>query len=66
MTLLAQSSWLNQIEIWLGVLMNKVLKRGSFPSVNDLQTKVFAFIEYYNQTMAKTFKWTYQGKVLTI
>jgi len=60
------SSWLNQIEIWLGVLMNKVLKRGSFTSVNDLQTKVFAFIEYYNQTMAKPFKWTYQGKVLTI
>lgn len=60
------SSWLNQIEIWLGVLMNKVLKRGSFTSVNDLQTKVLAFIEYYNQTMAKPFKWTYQGKVLTI
>ncbi len=60
------SSWLNQIEIWLGVLMNKVLKRGSFTSVHDLQTKVLAFIEYYNQTMAKPFKWTYQGKVLTI
>jgi len=27
-------------------------------------TKVFAFIEYYNRTMAKPFKWTYQGKAL--
>jgi len=24
-----------------------------------------AFIEYFNQTMAKPFKWTYQGKALT-
>jgi hypothetical protein len=23
---------------------------------------VLAFIEYYNRTMAKPFKWTYQGK----
>jgi hypothetical protein len=29
-----------------------------------LQAKVMSFIEYYNRTMAKPFKWTYQGKVL--
>jgi hypothetical protein len=27
---------------------------------------VLAFIEYYNRTMAKPFKWTYQRKPLTI
>ncbi len=59
------SSWLNQIEIWLSILVRKLLKRGSFTSVQDLQAKVLAFIEYYNQTMAKPFKWTYQGKALT-
>ncbi len=59
------SSWLNQMEIWLSILVRKVLKRGSFTSVEDLQSKVFAFIEYYNRTMAKPFKWTYQGKALT-
>jgi len=59
------SSWLNQIEIWLSILVRKLLKRGSFSSVADLQQKVFAFIEYYNRTMAKPFKWTYQGKALT-
>ena len=58
------SSWLNQIEIWLSILVRKVLKRGSFASVEELQTKVLAFIEYYNRTMAKPFKWTYQGKAL--
>ena len=59
-------SWMNQIEIWLSILVRKLLKRGSFISVEDLQTKVCAFIEYYNRTMAKPFKWTYQGKPLTV
>jgi transposase len=56
------SSWLNQIEIWLSILVRKLLKRGSFTSVQELQARVLAFIDYYNQTMAKPFKWTYQGK----
>ena len=60
------SSWMNQIEIWLSILVRKLLKRGSFTSVEDLQTKVLAFIDYYNRTMAKPFKWTYQGKALTV
>ena len=60
------SSWLNQIEIWLSILVRKLLKRGSFTSLEDLHARVFAFIDYYNRTMAKPFKWTYQGKALTI
>ncbi len=57
-------SWLNQIEIWLSILVRKLLRRGSFRSLNELKAKVFAFIGYYNRTMAKPFKWTYQGKPL--
>lgn len=57
-------SWLNQIEIWLSILVRKLLMRGSFSSVDDLRAKVLAFIDYYNRTMAKPFKWTYQGKPL--
>jgi DDE superfamily endonuclease len=59
------SSWMNQIEIWLSILVRKLLTRGSFKSVDDLQAKVLAFIDYYNRT-AKPFKWTYQGKALTV
>lgn len=59
-------SWLNQIEIWLSILVRKLLKRGSFTSVEDLTARVLAFIEYYNRTMAKPFKWTYQGKPLMV
>lgn len=57
-------SWLNQIEIWFSILVRKLLKRGSFTSVEELKAKVLRFIDYYNRTMAKPFKWTYQGKPL--
>lgn len=57
-------SWLNQIELWLSILVRKLLQRGSFTSVADLQAKVLDFIAYYNRTMAKPFKWTYEGKPL--
>ncbi len=58
------SSWLSQIEIWLSILVRKLLKRGSFTSIADLEAKVLAFVDYYNRTMAKPFRWTYQGKAL--
>jgi transposase len=58
------TSWMNQVEIWLSILVRKLLKRGSFNSVDELKQKVMGFIDYYNRTMAKPFKWTYQGKVL--
>jgi putative transposase len=58
------ASWLNQIEIWFSILARKLLKRGNFTSLDDLKAKVLAFIQYYNRTMAKPFKWTYNGKAL--
>jgi transposase len=58
------ASWLNQVEIWLSILVRKLLRRGNFRSVQDLQDQVLAFIDYFNRTMAKPFKWTYQGKPL--
>ena len=60
------ASWMNQIEIWFSILLRKVIKRGNFTSTEDLKHKIDAFIEYFNKTMAKPFKWTYAGKVLTV
>jgi transposase len=57
-------SWLNQIEIWFSILVRKLLKRGSLRSVEEPKVKVLEFIDYYNRTMAKPFKRTYQGKLL--
>jgi len=61
-----QRSWLNQVEIWLSILVRRVIKRGNFTSVNDLKTKVLAFIDYFNRTLAKPFAWTYRGRPLVI
>jgi len=58
------ASWMNQIEIWFGILAKKVVRRGSFYSKEDLREKLLAFIAYFNATMAKPFRWTYQGKPL--
>lgn len=58
-------SWLNQIEIWFSILMRRRIKRSSFDSEGDLASKILDFIAYYNDTMAKPFKWTYKGKALT-
>jgi len=60
------SSWLNQIEIWFSILVRKLIRRGNFVSKNDLKAKINAFIDYFNQTMAKPFRWTFQGKPLAI
>lgn len=59
------SSWMNQIEIWFGILSSKVLGgRASFKSVQELEEKIMNFIEYYNENLAKPFKWSYAGKLL--
>ena len=57
-------SWLNQIEIWFSILARKVIRRGNFLSVDDLCAKINDFIDYFNETMAEPFRWTYQGKPL--
>jgi transposase len=59
------TSWLNQIELWFSILVRRLLKRGNFISVEDLRERILAFINYFNRTMAKPFKWTYTGRPLT-
>ena len=58
------SSWLNQVEIWFGILARRLLKRGNFSSKEELKRRILAFIEFFNQTLAKPFRWTYIGKPL--
>ncbi len=58
------SSWLNQIEVIFGVVTRKVIRRGSFTSVEDLRDKLVNFIGYFNRVFAKPFRWTYTGRPL--
>jgi transposase len=55
------SSWLNQIEIWFSILVRRLLSRLSCLSVQELRTRILAFIAYYNRTSNGAFHWTYKG-----
>jgi len=59
------ASWLNQIEIWFSILVRKLLRRGNFVSKSALRVKIEQFIAYFNETMAKPFRWTMEAKPLT-
>lgn len=50
------ASWLNQIEIWFGILSRKTLKGASFNNVAELKKAIEAYIARHNQT-AQPFKW---------
>ena len=59
------ASWLNQVEIWFSILSRRLLKYGSFRSLNHLRERIEKFIEFFNRVMAKPFKWTYKARPLT-
>jgi transposase len=58
------ASWLNQVEIWFSVLVRRLLRRGSFTSLDHLRDRILKFIDLFNKTMAKPYKWTYTGQPL--
>jgi hypothetical protein len=60
------SSWWNQVEIGFGILVRRVLKRGSFSSVEERRHRILTCIESFSATLAKPFKWTYKGRPLTV
>ncbi len=48
------------------ILVRRLLKRGNFTSTEDLKQQILSFISYFNQTMAKPFRWTYKGRPLVV
>jgi transposase len=56
------SSWLNQIEIVFGIVTRRVLRRSNFPSTEALKERLLDFINYFNRTFARPFRWTYTGR----
>lgn len=51
------SSWLNLIERWFGELTTKRVRRGSFHSVEDLETAIAEFLAAWNEH-PRPFVWT--------
>jgi hypothetical protein len=58
------SSWLNQVEVIFGIITRRILRRGNFTSTAALQERLLTFIDYFNRTFAKPFRWTYTGRPL--
>ncbi len=58
------ASWMNQIEIVFGIVNRKAIGLTSFPSKEALRNRLKQFLKYYNQHLAKPFKWTYGNKPL--
>jgi transposase/DNA-binding CsgD family transcriptional regulator len=55
------ASWVNQIELFFGVLGRRCLRRKSFCSTDELAAHVLAFIARWNRKDRKPFRWTFAG-----
>lgn len=51
------SSWLNQIEIWVGIITRQAIRRGTFTSVMALIARTRDYVEHWNVD-AEPFTWT--------
>jgi hypothetical protein len=56
------SSWMNQIEIVFGIVHRRAIARASFTSLSALRDRLLDFIDYFNRTFARPFRWTYTGR----
>jgi hypothetical protein len=57
-------SWLNQVEIWFGIMAMKCLKGRSFGSAEELGSAMTAFCATWTEHFAHPFRWTYRGEGL--
>lgn len=56
------SSWLNQIEIFFGIVNRRVMRHSGFPSLAELRQRLTKFIDYFNETFARPIDWKYTGQ----
>ena len=57
------SSWLNLVERFFGLITDKAIRRGVFPSVKDLEEKLMQFITNHNEDPVP-FVWTKSVEVI--
>ncbi len=51
------ASWMNLVEVWFGIVERQAIRRGVFKSVKDLNTKIRAFVDGWNDR-SHPFVWT--------
>lgn len=57
-------SWLNQVELWFGLVSRRVLRHGQFASPDELVAAIEAFIKFWNRREGHPFRWSYRGRPL--
>jgi transposase len=55
------ASWVNQVELWFGILQRRCLTNGSFRSAEELRSAVEAFVSYWNLKEKHPFRWSFTG-----
>jgi len=58
------ASWLNQVEIFFGILHRRVLKHATYGSTKLLDHAIRRFLEQWNAREAHPFRWTYRQRTL--
>ena len=52
----SHASWLNQVEIFFGIVQRQAIKHGVFKSVKQLNQTLRRFVDHYNKD-CQQFKW---------
>jgi transposase len=55
------ASWVNQVELFFGIMQKWVLRHGVFDSLEALDEAVIGFIDHWNEHERHPFKWTFKG-----
>jgi transposase len=57
------SSWLNQVERWFGLITDRMIRRGTFRSVAELERAIYQWLAHWNNE-PKAFVWTATADVI--
>ena len=55
------ASWMNQVEVWFGILQRRVLRYGSFRDLAALRARIRGFVAHWNRREAHPFRWKFRG-----
>jgi len=57
------SSWLNQVERWFALITDKMIRRGTFHSVTELEQAIYKWLATWNED-PKPFVWTATADII--
>jgi transposase len=57
------NSWPNQVERWFGLITDKMIRRGTFHTVKELEQAIYAWLASWNDT-PKAFVWKATADVI--